>query len=171
MDLVTPAIGLVFWMTVTFVVVLLLLRKFAWKPLLGMLKSREESIHNALQSAERARTEMTRLQADNEALLQEARNERDMILREAREMKDKIVSDARNAADEEGKKMIAKASEEINKQKAAAISELKNQVASFSVEIAEKLLSKKLENNSEQQALIEQHLKGLEQGQKASSNG
>lgn len=162
MDLVTPSIGLIFWMTVTFLTVLFLLKKFAWKPILTALSERQTSIDTALQSAEKAKVEMQQMQANNESLLVQARQERENILREARELKDKIVSDAKTTADEEGKKMIAKAIDEISKQKVAAIAELKNQVAAFSLEIAEKIIVKKLDNSGEQQQLINEHLKGMD---------
>jgi F-type H+-transporting ATPase subunit b len=161
MGLVTPAIGLVFWMLVTFSLLLVILKKFAWKPILSSIKEREETISNALSQAEKAKDEMTRLKGENESLLAQARQERDMMLREAREIKDKIVSDAKNLADDEAKKLIARANDEINKQKLAAMEELKREVASFSVQIAEKLVSAKLEDNAAQQALIANHISDL----------
>ena len=161
MGLVTPAIGLVFWMLVTFSLLLVILKKFAWKPILSSIKEREETITNALSQAEKAKEDMTRLQGENEALLAQARQERDMMLREAREIKEKIVSDAKNSADEEAKKLIARANDEINKQKLAAMEELKKEVANFSVQIAEKLVAAKLEDNAAQQALIANHISDL----------
>jgi len=161
MQLVTPAIGLVFWMLVTFTLLLIILKKFAWKPILSSIKEREETIENALTQAERAKEDMARLQGENEALLAQARQERDAMMREAREMKEKIIGDAKSAADEEAKKLIARANDEINKQKLAAMDELKKEVASFSVQIAEKLVAAKLEDNAAQQALISKHLTDL----------
>lgn len=161
MELVTPEIGLVFWMLVTFTLLLVILKKFAWKPILSSIKEREETITNALSQAEKAKEDMTRLQGENEALLAQARQERDMMLREAREIKEKIVSDAKNSADEEAKKLIARANDEINKQKLAAMEELKKEVANFSVQIAEKLVAAKLEDNAAQQALIANHISDL----------
>lgn len=161
MELVKPEFGLFFWMVITFSIVLFLLTKFAWKPILKSLKEREDSIDEALKSAENARKQMAALNADNERLLREARDERDKILKEAREIKDSIISQAKKSADEEGRKMISSAKETINKEKAAALSELKNQVASISVEIAEKILKKKFENTDEQQALINDSLKNM----------
>jgi len=161
MELVKPAIGLVFWMIVTFSLLLVILKKYAWKPILSSIKEREETIENALSQAEKAKDEMTRLKGENELLLAQARQERDMMLREAREIKEKIVSDAKNIADDEAKKLIARANDEINKQKLSAMEELKKEVASFSVQIAEKLVSAKLENNAAQQALIANHISDL----------
>ena len=158
MQLVTPAIGLVFWMLVTFSILLFILKKFAWKPILESIKNGEESINDALNQAENARGEMARLQGENEQLLADARQERDAMLKEAKEMKEKIVGEAKSLADEEAKKMIARAQDEITKQKSAAMEELKKESASFSVQIAEKLVAEKLENNEAQQALISTHL-------------
>ena len=163
MQLVTPAIGLVFWMLVTFSILLFILKKFAWKPILESIKNREESINDALNQAENARGEMARLQGENEQLLVEARQERDAMLKEAKEMKEKIVGEAKSAADEEAKKLIARAQDEIQKQKSAAMDELKKEIASFSVQIAEKLVTDKLENNDAQQKLIANHLNDLSQ--------
>ncbi len=161
MGLVTPAIGLVFWMLVTFTLLLVILKKFAWKPILSSIKEREETIENALSMAEKAKEDMARLQGENQALLAEARQERDSMMREAKEIKEKIISDAKGMADEEAKKLIARANDEINKQKFAAMEELKKEVASFSVQIAEKLVAAKLEDNAAQQALIANHLSDL----------
>ncbi len=159
MDLVTPSIGLVFWTTLVFVIVLLILRKAAWKPILNAVQEREASIDNALKSAENARKEMERLTADNERILAEARLERDRILKEARELKDNIVNEAKQKASEEGEKMIAAAQAAIHNQKMAAITELKNQVASLSIDIAERVLRKELEDKKKQDALVNELLK------------
>jgi len=159
MELVTPEIGLVFWTTISFLIFLFILGKFAWKPILGAINEREISIENALMKAEAAKEEMARLTSENESLLREARAERDIILQEARKLKDKIVGDAKEAAQEEGAKMIEKARLEINMQKALAIADVKNQVASLSLEIAEKVLRKQFEDASKQDALVTELLK------------
>lgn len=165
--LVNPEIGLIFWMTLSFVLVLFILRKFAWKPIMNSLQDREETIEKSLQEAENARAEMARLTSQNEQLLAEARTEREKILAEARQMKDQIVSDAKNAADEEAKKLISRANDEINKQKLAAIEELKKEVAGYSVTIAEKLVNKQLGNDKAQQDLIAEQLSQLTKSQSA----
>ncbi|MGB0269777.1 MAG: F0F1 ATP synthase subunit B [Bacteroidia bacterium] len=152
------SIGLFFWQTVIFVILIFILKKYAWKPILESIKNREESINDALNQAENARGEMARLQGENEQLLADARQERDAMLKEAKELKEKIVGEAKSLADEEAKKMIARAQDEITKQKSAAMEELKKEIASFSVQIAEKLVADKLENNEAQQALISTHL-------------
>lgn len=159
--LVNPEIGLIFWMTLSFLFVLFILKKFAWKPIISMMQDREETIEKSLQEAENARAEMSRLTSQNEQLLAEARTEREKILAEARKMKEQIVSDAKTVADEEAKKLIARANDEINKQKIAAIEELKKEVAGYSVAIAEKLVSKELGNAKAQQELIAEQLTQL----------
>ena len=154
MDLVTPDFGLIFWTLVTFLLLVYLLSKFAWKPILKMVNDREASIEDALKAAERARDEMKSLQADNEAVLKEAREERERILKEAREMKNKIVSDAKDIAVTEGEKAIASAKSAIAAEKASAIAELKNQAAILSIEIAEKVLGKELSVENKQAEMI-----------------
>jgi F-type H+-transporting ATPase subunit b len=161
MDLITPGIGLVFWMLLSFLTVLFILTKFGWKPILGALKEREKSIDNALRSAEKAKEEMAKLQADNQKILAEAKIERDSLLKEAREVKDKIIAEAKNEASLEAKKLIDSARQNIQNEKAEAINEIKNQIATFSVEIAEKLLRQKLADNKSQSELIDGVLKDI----------
>lgn len=169
MDLVLPGVGLTFWMLLVFSILLFLLKKFAWKPILTALNEREHSIDEALKSAEQAREQMAKLQSDNEALYKQAREERDQILKEAKQMKENIISEARQSAEDEGKRMIHKASEEINKQKAVAIAELKGQVASLSVSIAEKLINNQLANSSDQQDIIAKQVNNLNNNQQANA--
>lgn len=159
MELVKPAFGLIFWMIVSFSLILFLLKKFAWKPILGMLKERESTIADALSSAQKAKEEMASLKADNEKLLQEARNERDQLLKEARDTKEAIINEARNKAGEEANKMLAVARENITNEKMAAITELKNYVATLSIEIAEKVLKQELAEPAKQKQLVESLLK------------
>ncbi len=159
MELVTPDIGLVFWTTVCFAILLFILGKFAWKPILEAVKERENSIETALQRAEAAKDEMARLTNENEALLKQARVERDLILQEARKVKDQIISEAKESANTEGHRMIEMARLEINNQKAIAMADVKNQVASLSLEIAEKILNKQFEDQKKQDELVAQLLK------------
>ncbi len=161
MELVTPSIGLVFWTLVSFLILLMLLKKLAWKPVLGAIHERERSIEDALNKAELAREEMSRLSSENETLLKEARVERDQILKEAKELKDQIVAEAKNAAQTEGAKLIEKAKIEINNQKIAALDEVKNQVAALSLEIAEKVLRKQFDDKKKQDALVSDLLKDV----------
>jgi F-type H+-transporting ATPase subunit b len=154
MGLVTPDIGLLFWMFVTFGIVFFILAKYAWKPILKSLREREDTIADALNKAEEAKRQMSNLKSENEKLLAQARTEREAILREAKEMKDSIIAQAKTSADIEGKRMIAAAKENINREKSAAINDLKNQVAAYSIEIAEKLVRKKMESDKEQDELV-----------------
>jgi len=158
MDLITPGLGLVFWTIITFLILLIILKKFAWKPILGAVSEREESIKNALLSADNARKEMQNLQADNQRILQEARLERDAMLKDAREIKEKMVADAKNEAQVQGQKMIEQAKAAIESEKNTAMAELKLQVSTLSIEIAEKLLKDELSNKATQVKLVEKML-------------
>ncbi len=150
--------SLIFWTTITFIIFFFLLAKFAWKPILGAVKSREESINNALASADAARREMQNLTASNERILQEARMERDAMLKEAREMREKMIADSKAEAQAEGTRMIEQAKAAIQSEKNAAMSEIKTQVSSLSLDIAEKLLKNELSNKDSQKALVEKML-------------
>jgi F-type H+-transporting ATPase subunit b len=159
MELVTPEIGLVFWTTICFAILLFLLGKFAWKPILAAVQEREQSIESALSKAEALKEEMARMTNENEQLLKQARAERDGILAEARKVKEQIIHDAKEAANVEGTRMIEKARLEINNQKALAMADVKNQVASLSLEIAEKVLRKQFEDHKKQDQLVTELLK------------
>ena len=150
--------GLFIWQIVIFVGLILLLKKFAWKPIFDAVNEREEGIKNALESAENAKKEMQDLQADNQRILQEARLERDSMLKEAREMKEKIVADAKNEAQAQGQKMIEQAKAAIESEKNAAMNELKLQVSTLSLSIAEKVLKDELSNKEAQTKLVEKML-------------
>jgi F-type H+-transporting ATPase subunit b len=143
---------------VIFIGLILLLKKFAWKPILDAVNEREEGIKNALASAERAKLDMQNLTASNERLLAEARAERDTLLKEAREIKEKMINDAKSEAQAQGEKMIAQAKAAIESEKNAAMVELKNQVSSLSIEIAEKVLKSELSNTEAQSKLVEKML-------------
>ena len=149
------SLGLFFWMAVLFVELLLLLRKFAWKPILDSVNEREQGIKNALDSAEQAKKEMQNLQANNEQLLKEARAERDAMMKEAREIKDKMISDAKEEAKEVAAKLIQNAQTSIEQEKQAALSEIKHQVAELSIGIAESVVKKELSNKKDQLKLVE----------------
>lgn len=161
MELVTPGIGLIFWTTLTFIILLVILKKAAWTPILSVVKERETSIKDALASAEKAREEMASLQADNERILKEARAERDEMLKEARDMKSNIISEAKNSAKDEADKIITAAKQVIENEKAAAISELKNSVGALSIDIAEKVLKSELKDAEKQNAFISEMLKDV----------
>jgi F-type H+-transporting ATPase subunit b len=159
MELVKVDIGLLFWMTVTFGLLLFILGKYAWKPIMKMLHEREDSIEKALHAAEAAKKEMLKLKAGNEQLLLEAKEERDALLREARKVKEDIIEEARRKANEEANRIIENARESIQYEKLAAINDLKNQIASISIEIAEKLIMQELSDKEKQHELTEKLLK------------
>jgi len=150
--------GLFIMQTVILLVLIFLMVKFAWKPIIGSLNDREEGIKNALDAAERARNEMENLQADNQKLLQEARMERESMLKEARDLKNKMIEDAKGEAQEQANKIIKQAQVTIESEKKAAISELKAQVASLSIEIAEKVVREELSNKDKQTKLVDSML-------------
>jgi F-type H+-transporting ATPase subunit b len=150
--------GLFFWQILIFVGLILLLKKFAWKPILDAVNDREQGIKDALLSAESARQEMQNLQADNLRILNEARAERDAMLKEAREMKEKMIADSKIEAQSQGQKMIEQAKAAIESEKNAAMAELKLQVSTLSLSIAEKLLKEELSNKESQTKLVEKML-------------
>tara|TARA_Y100000766_G_C18672290_1_gene490602 strand:+ start:147 stop:641 length:495 start_codon:yes stop_codon:yes gene_type:complete len=161
MDLVTPGFGLIFWTSVVFIILLVLLKRMAWTPILNNVDARNKSIEEALEAAKNARDEMSSLKADNDRILKEARAERDEMLKEAREVKANIISEAKNAAKDEADKMIASAKVVIENEKAGAISELKKTVGSLSVDIAEKVLRAELKDVDKQNAFIADMLKDI----------
>ena len=150
--------GLFFWQAIILVILIVLLAKFAWKPILAALAAREEGISNALLAAENAKKDMQNLKSDNEKLLAEARAERDLMMKEAREIKEKMITDAKSEAQGQGEKMIESAKATIESEKNAAMAELKNQVSSLSLEIAETLLKGELSNKEAQTKLVEKML-------------
>lgn len=154
MELVTPDLGLAIWTTIAFLILLVLLRLFAWKPILGAVKEREESIEKSLRSADEAKKEMAALQASNEALLKEARQERDNLLAEARDTKDQMIAEAKVKAKEEAEKIMTQTREVIETEKKAALTEIKNQVATLSLEIAERVIKTELSSDKKQQELV-----------------
>jgi F-type H+-transporting ATPase subunit b len=150
--------GLFFWQIVLFVLLLLLLKKYAWKPILDALNSREEGIQNALDEADKARQEMVDLKSSNDKILKEARAERDGLLKDARMIKEKMISEAKDEAKAQSNKIIEQAKQTIENEKLAAITELKNQVAELSIGIAEKIMKDELSNKGKQVAMIEKML-------------
>ena len=154
MDLVTPGIGLVFWTAITFILLLIIMRKFAWKPILSAVSEREEFIKNALDAAEEAKKEMQNLQADNDRILKKARAERDVLLKEAIEIKNNIVENAKEESKVEANKIIKRAQATIESEKKAAVAEIKSQVANLSIAIAEKVIKDQLNNKDKQLQLV-----------------
>ncbi|MDO9185752.1 MAG: F0F1 ATP synthase subunit B [Bacteroidia bacterium] len=161
MELVKPSIGLIFWMIVSFSIILFLLKKFAWAPILGMIKEREDSIELALASAEKAKQEMKMLQSNNERILSEAKTERELLLKDAREIREKMIAEAKGMATKEGERLLKSARENIQNEKMAAITELKNQVATLSIDIAEKILKSELSSDEKQKSLVNTLLKDV----------
>lgn len=161
MDLLTPSTGLFFWQLVIFLGLFTLLAKFAWKPIIASLKEREDSIQTALDSAERAKQEMAALQAGNEKLLKEAREERDKILRDARQAASLLQDQIQNEAKKNADKLIADARAVINTEKQAALRDVKQQVALFSLQVAERLMKKNLESDKAQKDLIDSYIKDI----------
>jgi F-type H+-transporting ATPase subunit b len=159
MELITPGLGLIFWMTLAFLALVLILRKFAWTPILQMLKERETSIHEALNSANQAREEMKQLQFSNEQLLQEAKNERDALLNEARKVRDRLLEEARIKASEEASRIVEVAKASIHNEKMAAMTELKNQIAEGSLTIAKFILKRELSDPQKQEEYVQELLK------------
>ena len=155
MELVTPGIGLLFWMTLSFGLLLFVLGKYAWKPIMKAIHEREDSIETALHAAEKAREDMLALKSDNELLLKQAKEERDAMLRDARKIKEGILEEARSKANDEGRRIIENARESIQFEKMAAITELKNQIAVLSIEIAEKVIEQELADKVKQQQFTE----------------
>ena len=147
--------GLFIIQSVVFIILLLVLRKFAWKPIMDAVNEREGTIIDSLNQAKLAKQEVQNLKAENEIIIREAKMERDNILKEAREIKDRIVGEAKDLAKAEGDKMIEQARQSIQAEKTAAMSEIKNQIGVLSVTIAESILKQKLDNDGAQNALVE----------------
>jgi F-type H+-transporting ATPase subunit b len=157
MQLLTPALGLIIWTLLAFLVVFLILRKYAWPAILGGLRKREQTIADSLAQAEKIRTEMAQMKNENEAILAKAREERAQLLKEARETKDKIINEAKEQAKVEANKIVIDAQQAINTQKMAALTDVKNQVGKMVIEVTEKVLRKELSDKQAQEA----HIKDL----------
>jgi F-type H+-transporting ATPase subunit b len=156
MNLLTPDLGLFFWNLVAFLIVLIILKKFAWKPILEALKERELGIADAISTAERVKVEMSQLKSENEILMAKAREERGVILKEAKEFSDRMISDAKDKAKVEYGKIVADAQAAIQQQKNAALIDVKNQVGALVIEVSEKILRRELGNKLEQEKFINQ---------------
>ncbi|HZX63674.1 MAG TPA: F0F1 ATP synthase subunit B [Bacteroidales bacterium] len=161
MELVNPGIGLIVWMTLAFGAILYILGKYAWKPIMKALKERESSIHDALNSAEKAKEEMKKMEFSNEQLLLEAKNERDIILSTARKIKESIIEESKQKASEEANRIIVSAKESIQNEKMAAMTDLKNQLAKLSLEVAKKILKKELSDPKKQEEYSKELMKDV----------
>ena len=156
------SVGLFFWQTLLFVVLIFVLKKYAWSPILSAVEDREEGIKNALKSAENAKAEMQALNADNERILAEARLERDVLLKEAREIKGNIINEAKEQANVEADKILTSAKEQISTEKMKAITELKNTVAELSIDMATMVIKSELKDAAKQKQLVTDALKEAE---------
>ncbi len=155
MDLLIPDLGLLFWQIIIFGGLFFILRKFAWGPITASLKEREDSIQGALDLAEKTRGEMAKLKSENEQILAEARNERDVMLRGAKEVADKMVADARDRANVEGQRMLEQAREAMQNERQALVAQMKKEVVNLSIEVAEKVLRRELVDKSAQEKLVQ----------------
>ncbi|MCA6435749.1 MAG: F0F1 ATP synthase subunit B [Bacteroidetes bacterium] len=160
-SLIEPGLGLIVWTTIVFILLLVILAKFAWKPILTAIKTREQGITDALASADRALNEVRELKSNNERLLAEGRAERDNLLKEAREMKESIINEAKSKATKDAERIMQTAREQIINEKNAAITDLKNQVATLSIDIAEKILKSELTQDEKQKTLVGNLMKDL----------
>lgn len=154
MELLTPSFGLLFWTLLAFILVFIVLRKYAWGPILSSLHERERTIAGSLETAERVKAEMAQMKNENEELMARAREERAAMLKEARETKDRIINEARDQAKVEAAKIVAEAQHAINAQKMAALTDVKNQVGRLVVETTEKVLRRELSDREAQEAHI-----------------
>ena len=161
MELITPGLGLVFWMVLSFSMLLYILKKFAWKPIMKALHERETSIDEALNAANKAKKEMKELLFSNEQLLKEAKEERDAILRAGRKVRDSIIDESKTKANEEANRRVESAKERIEHEKMAATTNLKNQLAVLSIEIAEKILKKELSDDIKQKEFVNDLIKDI----------
>ncbi|WP_207492135.1 F0F1 ATP synthase subunit B [Aridibaculum aurantiacum] len=157
MELLLPGLGLIFWTLVAFIIVFVILRKFAWKPILSSLKERETGIAESLATAERVKAEMALMKSENEAMMAQAREERARMVKEAKEASDKMIAEAKEKAKAEYDRIVADAQIAIQQQKNAALTEVKNQVGKLVIEVSEKVLRRELANKAEQ----ENYIKGL----------
>lgn len=155
MELLTPSFGLIFWTLLAFIIVLIILKKYAWVPILNSLNQREKTIADSLETAERVKAEMAQLKSENEELMAKAREERGIMLKEARETKDKIINEAKEQAKLEANKIITDAQQQINAQKMAALTDVKNQMGKLVVEVTEKILRKELASKDAQEKHIQ----------------
>jgi len=156
MDLLTPSFGLIIWTLLAFVIVLLVLRKFAWGPILSALNEREKTIADSLATAERVQADMARMQQENQDLMAKAREERAVMIKEAKETRDKMVNEAKELAKQEAAKILADASAALENQKMAALTDVKNQIGNMVIEISEKVIRRSLENSQDQETYIRQ---------------
>jgi len=156
MELLLPGIGLIFWTLIAFLIVFIILKKFAWKPILASLKERETGIASAIAAAENMKAQMALMKSENEVLLSQARDERAKMIKEAKDTSAKMISDAKDKAKTEFDRIVAEAQISIQQQKNAALTDVKNQVGKLVIEVSEKVLRRELANRNEQEGFIKQ---------------
>jgi F-type H+-transporting ATPase subunit b len=156
MELLLPGLGFIVWTLLAFLIVFLILKKFAWKPILSTLQEREKTIADSIESAERMKAEMAQMKSENEALMQQAREERAQLLKDAKETKDRMISEAKAQAQVEANRIVQEAQAAIQAQKMAALTEVKNQVGTLVVEVCEKVLRRELADKTQQESYIRQ---------------
>lgn len=161
MDLLTPKLGLFFWALLIFLILVMLLKKYAWKPIMSSIKDREDGIQKSIDEAKKVREEMANMKSENEALLAQARAEREGMLKEARTMAEEIVSKSRHDAEVEYKRTMEKALEEIRSEKMRALTDVKNQLAQLSIDVAEKILRQELSNTKVQEDVVNKFVNDL----------
>jgi F-type H+-transporting ATPase subunit b len=163
MELVSPGLGLIFWMLLSFSILLFITFKFIWPAILGGLKEREQEIAQSLEEAKNAREEMKALQANNESLIKEAKEQRDLIIKEAKQLKEDILAQSRDQAKAEGQRIVEDAKKKIEQEKLAAIAQIKSEVADLSISIAEKLIKAELSAKNKDKALMDTLIKEADQ--------
>ncbi|WP_299202946.1 F0F1 ATP synthase subunit B [Brumimicrobium sp.] len=161
MDLITPDLGLIFWTGLTFIILMFILTKFIWKPIMAAVNKREENIQDALDMAKKTKAEMEKLQTQNANLLKEARVERDEMIKEAKLTSDRMIDSAKSKAVVEADKIVENARVAIEAEKNAAVAQLKNEVAGVALEIAEKILRQELSTDEKQKQLAESFAKDI----------
>lgn len=161
MDLLTPELGLFFWTLVAFIAIFLILRKFAWGPILSSLGEREKGIADSIATAQRVKAEMSEMKAENEKLMAQAREERTIMLKEAKELKDRIINEAKEQAKNDANKIIADAQVQITQQKNAAMTEVRNEIGNLAVEVAGKILRQELSSSKGQDAYAQLLSEGI----------
>jgi F-type H+-transporting ATPase subunit b len=161
MELLLPGIGLIFWTFLAFLIVLFILRRFAWKPILTSLKERETSIAAAIASADEMKAEMAKMKSENENLLAQAREERANMIKEAKETGGKMIAEAKERAKTEYDRILSDAQLAIQQQKNAALTDVKNQVGKLVIEVSEKVLRRELANRTEQEGFIRQQAESV----------
>ncbi|MDI9337479.1 MAG: F0F1 ATP synthase subunit B [Alphaproteobacteria bacterium] len=155
MDLLIPGFGLMIWTLIAFLVLLFILKKFAWKSILALLDEREHKINDSLETATKMKNEVANLKNENELLLAQAREEKASIIKDARQQAEVLISDAKNKAKIEFDKIVADAQQYIIQQKNAAIIDVKNQAGNIIIELSEKILMKELSQKEQQKSYIE----------------